>query len=219
MRNQSGAINALLLPLLAAMLLLVGTIAFSVWAYGSRQDYKNNVDLKISAAVADAQKAESVVKEKEFAERDKNPLRTYNGPAAFGSVSVQYPRTWSAYVADKSQDSPFVDGYWFPSVVPSVSDPNSTYALRVQVVQDSYSTLLEDYNENQQDTGVTIQPYSAPKVPGIVGSRIEGKISDTKTGTMILLPLRDKTLQVWTESDQFKSDFDNIIMANLTFSP
>jgi len=36
---------------------------------------------------------------------------------------------------------------------------------------------------------------------------------------MILLPLRDKTLKISTESQQFVGDFDNIILANLKFVP
>jgi hypothetical protein len=52
--SQSGAINALLLPLLVALLLLVGVAVFGVWAFGSRQDYKDNVDAKIATAVTAA---------------------------------------------------------------------------------------------------------------------------------------------------------------------
>jgi hypothetical protein len=217
--NQFGAINALLLPFIAILLLLIGAVAFGYWAFGERQDYKNNVDSKISTAVVSAQKAEDTVKEKEFAERDKSPLKTFVGPSEFGSIHVQYPKTWSGYFASDGQGSPFVDGYFSPGVVPKVDSETSVFSLRVQVVSDSYSSVLENFADSVDTGAVTIQPYAAPKVPKVVGSRVEGAIAENKTGTMIILPLRDKTLQIWTESDQFKPDFDNIILANLTFSP
>src|SRR4051794_28439176 len=100
MKSEAGAINALLLPLLVALLLLVGVAVFGVWAFGSRQDYKDNVDAKIATAVASAKVDEDKVKDAQFAEESKNPLKTYTGPAAYGSVTINYPKTWSGYVRD-----------------------------------------------------------------------------------------------------------------------
>lgn len=217
--NEHGAINALLLPLIAAVLLFIGALVFGMWAYGGRQDYKDNVDAKIAVAVAAAKQAESQAKEKEFAERDKNPLRTYTGPSEFGSISIQYPKTWSAYVADDNQGSPFVDGYFQPSVVPNIQSENSVFALRVQVVDANYSDELQAFSDAVNTGKVAVQPYAAPKVPKIVGSKVTGQLTDKLTGEKVLLPLRDKTLEIWTESTQYQPDFDNIIMANLTFQP
>lgn len=219
--DESGAINPLLLPFMAAILLLIAALAFGAWAYGGRQDYKNNVDAKIATAVATAQKAEDAVKEKQFAEREKNPLKIYRGPSEFGSITIQYPKTWSGYAAADGTASPYIDDYFAPDVVPSATADSSSFALRVQVVDDSYSSLLEGYANGNGDgsPAVTIQPYSAPKVPKVVGSRLEGSIFNNKTGSLVLLPLRDKTLEIWTEGNQYQADFNNIILPNLTFSP
>ena len=94
-RNEVGAINALLLPLILAVLVLFGAIGFGAWAFSSRQDYKNNVEAKIAAAVADAKVVEGKRKDAVFAEESKNPLKAYNGPSAYGSVTINYPKTWS----------------------------------------------------------------------------------------------------------------------------
>jgi hypothetical protein len=217
--NEYGAVNGLLLPLLVAVLLLIGAVVFGFWAYGSRQDYKDNVDAKITTAVAAAKQAESTSKEKEFAERDKNPLRTYTGPSEFGSIGIQYPKTWSAYVADDAEGSPFVDGYFQPSVVPDIQSENSIFALRVQVVDSSYSEELQNFSDDVTSGKLSVQPYAAPKVPKIVGSKISGQLTDKISGEKVLLPLRDKTLEIWTESNQYIPDFENIILANLTFQP
>lgn len=218
MKSEAGAINALLLPLLVSLMILVGLAVFGVWAFGSRQDYKDNVDAKIATAVATAKVAEDKVKDAQFAEESKNPLKTYTGPAAYGTVSIQYPKTWSGYVIDTSGNDPFLDGYFAPGVVPDTQGQDSVFALRVQVSGQSYSETLQQY-QAVNDGSVSIQPYALPKVPNVVGAMVSGTIEENHHGTMVILPLRNTTLKIWTESDSYKSDFNNIILPNASFLP
>jgi len=54
------------------------------------------------------------------------------------------------------------------------------------------------------------------------GIRLDGKFSDSqedKTGSMVILAVRDKTLKVYTESADFLPDFNNVVLTSLTFSP
>jgi hypothetical protein len=217
--NQRGAINILLIPLVLTVLLLCGAIAFAVWAYNGRQDYKNNVDAKIQTAVTVAHQKLSTQKDKEFAEQEKSPLRAYKGPGAYGSLVIEYPKTWSAYVADTSGTDPYVDGYFFPSVVPDVTKDQQAFALRVQVTSESYSDILSNYQSQIQEGKVRVAAYKAPKVEGIVGSRLDGEVEQDKDGVMILLPLRDKTLKLWTNSPQYVHDLETYILPNFSFSP
>jgi hypothetical protein len=218
-QNQTGA-GSLMLALVGVIILLIGSMAAFFWAYASRQDYKNNVDSKVAAAVAAAKEEESAAKEQEFAQRSKSPYRTYNGPSAYGSVSVKYPRTWSGYVLDSQGSDPFVDGYFSPGIVPSTQDQNSKFALRIQVVQTAYSDILNQYSSQvKAGLDVKVRPYKLPKVPAVVGSRITGALDTQKQGVMILLPVRDKTLKIWTESSGYTDDLDKIILPNLRFSP
>lgn len=217
-QDQTGAINVLLVPLILAVLLLIGAASFGGWAYSSRQDYKNNSDAKVAEAVMLAKRAEDKVKEAQFAEDSKSPIRTYNGPAAYGSLSIGYPKTWSAYVADTNNTDPFVDGYFSPGAVPDTQALTSTFALRVKVVGNSYSQELQQY-QSISDGSVMVVPYALPQVPKVVGSLVSGAIDTNKKGYKILLPLRDKTFEIWTESDSYKADFDNYILPNVSFSP
>jgi hypothetical protein len=41
----------------------------------------------------------------------------------------------------------------------------------------------------------------------------------TGTGTMVLLPMRDKTLEIWTESNDYLNDFNTYVLPNMTFAP
>lgn len=218
--SQGGEINVLLIPLILVVLLLFGAVGFGYWAYSGQQDYKNNTDQKITAAVAVANQQLTAKLQQQFNQAAKNPLKTYNGPESFGTIRLQYPKTWSAYVAeDDSSDTP-VDGYFYPGVVPDTSGDNPVpFALRVQVVQQTYGTTLQDYQSQAQGGQVTVHPYKFPKVPNVVGSRVTGQIEPQTQGDMVILPLRNETLQVWTEASGFESDFKNIILPNFTFSP
>lgn len=216
--RQNGAINALLLPLIVVVLLLIGAAVFAFWAYGGRQDYKNNVDQKIAAAVTVAKKAEDSKNAADYAEAAKNPLKTYVGPTDYGRLQVSYPKTWSAYIDQSSGSNVVINGYFYPDYVPDINGTTS-YALRVQIINQSYSQSLQGFTQSAQLGSVKVVPYTLPKLPSVVGSRIDGALSQTKKGTMIVLPLRDKTVEVWTEAPQFQNDFATYILPNLTFSP
>lgn len=212
--NQDGAINILLLPLIIAAALSIGALGFAGWAYTSRQDYKNNSDQKSALAATAATAAESALKDKAFAEISKNPLKTFSGPSEYGSVKLQYPKTWSAYIdARTGQD---LEGYFNPDTVPAVTDQNSTFALRVSVLDQAYSDVVEGFDGQE---GITVTPYALPKLPDVVGVKISGQIEDQKQGIVVILPVRDKTLKVFTESTSYENDFNNNILPNLTFSP
>jgi hypothetical protein len=217
--NQVGAANGLLISLIFSIMLLVGAAVFGGWAYSSRQDYKNNVDIKIADAVAVAKKEEAKRKDAEFVEAEKRPLRSYIGPSAFGAVRVAYPKTWSVYVNDTggTESGAAVDGFFHPKVVPAVDAEASVFALRIQVVNEPYAEVVRNLGEGQE--APVIKAYALPKVPDVIGIKATGKILDDKSGTMVVLPLRAQTLQIWTDGQQFVKDFESIILPNLSFTP
>lgn len=219
LNTQTGSINVAVLALVVVTLFLIGASVFGYWAYQGRQEYKNNSDQKVSAAVENAKQATVAADTAKFVEANKSPLRTYTGPSAYGSVSIQYPKSWSAYVADDSGSDPYVNGYFYPGVVPNVSKEKATFALRIQVVQQSYNTVISDYQSLVDQGKVKVSAYKAAKVPGIVGSRLDGQVEPERTGSMIVLPLRDKTLKIWTNTTQFQPDFETYILPNFSFAP
>ena len=218
-RNQDGAVNSLVISLIFAIVLLLAVTVFAGWAYMSRQDYKSNTDAKIKDAVVIAKQEESTAKDKQFVEKEKNPLRTYKGPDSYGAVTIQYPKTWSAYVEDTANSSTRVNGYFHPSYVPSTSDDNNAFALRLQVTNQTYAQTLSRYTSLQKSGKVTVRPYTLPKVPSVVGVQVAGEIENNKQGTLVILPLRAGTLTIWSEGSQYQSDFQNIILPNASFLP
>lgn len=217
--DQRGSINALLVPLIVAILLLVGAGSFAVWAYGSRQDYKNHSDQKAAAAATAASQKTSADDAAQFAETAKKPLKPYKGPEAYGSIVINYPKTWSAYVVEVNSGGTPVDGYFQPDVVPSSQNLTFPFALRLQVVATAYDQVLKQFAPLVQQQKIKVTPYSPALVKGVNGVRVDGQIVTNKQGSMVVLPFRDKTLKLWTESNDFEADFNNNILPNYTFSP
>jgi hypothetical protein len=218
-RTQAGAINILLIPLILAIVLLIGAIGFGYWAFGERQDYKNNVDVKIADAVAVAQQQVSTQKDKEFAQKEKYPYDTYTGPSAYGSLIVKYPKTWSGYVATQNNGVNPINGYFHPGQVPSTTSLGSSFALRVSVAQQPYSAVLQQFQIYVKQGKTKAHAYRSPNVANVIGTRFDGQIGPQKQGSMIVMPYREKTLELWTEDVSFRADFDNIILKNFSFSP
>lgn len=218
-KTPKHGISAVLIALIISVILLIGTIVFAVWAYAGMQDYKLNAQEKIDKAVAIAEEKTATAKDAEFVEKEKIPNKTYTAPATAGDLKIVYPKTWSAYVTQNDTGSDIVNGYFHPDYVPA---PNSgtDFALRVQVVSRSYDQVLQQYESKARSGKLVISPYRPAKVPNSpLGVRIDGEINTGQQDTMIVLPIRDKTIMVSTESQQFIPDFEKIILENLTYSP
>jgi hypothetical protein len=217
--RQAGYISGMLVSLIACIVLLVSSLGFGTWAFLGRQDYKNNSDQKSAKAVA----ADKIVTQAEdaaqYAEDAKSPLKTHVGPGQFGAITLQYPKTWSAYIIEEGRGSVPVSDYFHPDVVPNTGNKDNAFALRTQIIDQSYDRVIDQYSGAVKTKKVTAIPYSLPKVPNIVGTRIDGQIDDNKRGSMIIVPIRNMTLKIWTESPDFVTDFDKYIVPNFSFSP
>ncbi|MEI9913559.1 MAG: hypothetical protein WDN66_00895 [Candidatus Saccharibacteria bacterium] len=218
--NQDGGINGAVIALVFVILLLIGASSFAFWAYSGRQNYKNNADQLISKAVGSAKQKQQSTDDASFAVAEQNPLTQYIGPQAYGTISLYYPKNWSSYVNTNSGGGYPVDGYFYPGTLPSVSDSGQVnFALRLQVENNAYATVLQTFQSAQQNGKVTIKAYSLPKLPSVVGVEVTGQLENNLTGTLIVLPLRSTALEVWTEGTGYLTEFNNDILANLSFSP
>lgn len=216
--NNQGALNLLLIPLILCIVLLLASIGFGFWAFASRSDYKDNVDAKVATAVEVAKQQTATEKDNEFIEREKQPLKEYAGPSSFGSVKIKYPKTWSAYVDETGSGAAAVDGYFHPNFVPGLRS-DASYALRLQVLNRTFDEEARSFDSDVKQGKTQAKPYVPKNVDGTVGLQLSGEISNRKQGTLVLIKMRDKTLKIWTEADQFEKDLFNNVLANLTFSP
>lgn len=208
--NQNGVINPLLVPLILAVILLLSASGLSVYYYTNYVEQRDNNQPLIDAAVVTAEEKQQNKLEAEFIEREKQPNKTYVSPSEFGSVRLQFPKTWSGYVDTRSGG---LDYYGHPNYVP---ESGVNYALRMNISDRVFATEVKFY-----DTAVKKGELqaSAIQVAGTTGTRLDGTLKKDQQGSMVIFPLRDKTLKVWTENNDFKNDFNNIVLKGLTFVP
>lgn len=211
-----GVIDPLLFPLIIAIVIALGMAGFSLWAYINYTDQRDNVDAKITTAVDEAKQQQVLELETAFIEREKEPLVSYQAPSTLASVKVSYPKTWSAYVDEGSQgNNAELDAYFHPKYVRAVESDTSD-ALRIMLENKNYSKELGGYNKSIEDG---LLSASAVNISGVDGVRLDGEIEKGITGSIVLLPVRDKVLKIWTESIDFRNDFDKNVLPNFSFVP
>ncbi len=209
---------ALIILLVLFVLLFLGAAGYAFSMMSSRNDFRDNVEEKILAANEVAVTANTEELNAEFIEKEKEPYVVYTGPSQFGSVSVTYPKTWSAYVDESGKGSAPIDGYFHPGFVPGV-DSGISFALKLEVLESSYDKELDKFASAVKKGTVKIAPVTLDKVPSVAGSRADGLVDKDKNGSVVLFPLRDKTIKVSVLSDQFIGDFNDIILKNMSFIP
>ena len=111
-----------------------------------------------------------------------------------------------------------LSGLMHPKFVPGLQS-GTAFAVKIEVVSQNYATVIRQYESKAKAGTVTVGAYRLPNVPDVLGSRVDGEINNDQQGSLVLLPLRDKTILVSTQSLQYKGDFDNIILPNMTFVP
>ncbi len=212
--NQAGEVNPLLLISIILTILVLGLGSFSIWSYVNYTDQKNNVDQKISAAVADAKRQQSTDDEAKFAEREKQPTRQFIGPDDLGRVQLNYPKTWSVYVDQDGAGTSNYESYFSTGVVPPVKG-KTPYALRVTIIKKSYESILQTFQEQVKKGDLKSSPIT---LQGQTGTRLDGSFTKDIQGSMVIFKVRDKTLEVYTQSPTFVPDYNQIILPSLTFN-
>ena len=210
-QHHSSAIIAVLMTVA-----FIGALIFGFWAFAGMQENKTNLDAKIDAAAEVAVKQAEEAKEADFAEREKDPFRTYTGPATYGSLSFGYPKTWSVYLEEK-ENGTILDYYGHPFVIRGLGDENS-FAFRAQIVSTDFDNEADKFQKKAEKGTVAVSAFRLEQGPSALGIRVTGEIDTDKQGIAVLLPIRDKTIKLWTESTEYSADFDRVIQTT-TFNP
>lgn len=213
--TQSGELNPLVIPLVLLLVISLGMSAFGIWSYLQYSAQRDNVQGIVDGEVAKAKQKQQEEDQKVFAEREKEPYRQFIGPDDLGRVEFNYPKTWSIYVNKAGRGGNY-EALFHPNKVHPVSN-RQPYALRVVVQPRSYESIVNSYRSRVEQGRLR---SDAATINGFNGVRLSGKLSEqVPNGTVVLFKVRDKTLSITSESSEFFSDFNNIVLEDLRFNP
>ncbi|HRQ86599.1 MAG TPA: hypothetical protein PLY16_00645, partial [Candidatus Saccharibacteria bacterium] len=188
-------------------LLAVGATIFAVMTAIDANTKQQTIDAQVDQAVAEARKDQADQDEAKFAEQEKLPHRTFSGPEDFGSVSFDYPKTWSVFIEKDATSGSAYQAYLHPIAVPPV-EAKQRFALRVIIENRDYDRVVAGYESAVRKGDVS---SSTVKMGDQTGTRLDGILATDIRGAAVIFKIRDKTLTLRTDADTFKNDFDALV--------
>lgn len=213
-RDTAGLVKTVALVIVS--LIAVTFVGLFIWMTVQYNDVSEDVGSQIDAAVATAVYEQAVKLEEDFAEREKEPYRTFTGPADYGQLSFKYPKTWSVYVAADASKGGDYQAFFNPIEVETVSK-DTINALRLTIMNTAFESVAESYQRamERQDSGLSMNVIT---VAGVSANLYTGKIPETDlSGYIVIFKIRDKTAIMQTDSVLFWEDFEKIL-ASVTFN-
>ncbi|HEU4716121.1 MAG TPA: hypothetical protein VFS14_04825 [Candidatus Saccharimonadales bacterium] len=206
-KYEQGGVSGSMIAIIGLVVLVLVTGSLAIWAYISFTEQKTDVDGKIDLAVAKAKNDQQTIDDKKFAEREKEPNRTFVGPDELGRLTFSYPKTWSVFVSEDASKGTTYHAYLNPVTVPPISEKQQ-YALRVTIEQKDYDQVVKTYQEKVKKGDLR---SSATSANGHNGTRLDGTFSKDIRGAAVIYQIRDKTVTLRTDADTFKPDFEALI--------
>ena len=213
-RDTAGLVKTVALVIVS--LIAVTFVGLFIWMTVQYNDVSEDVGSQIDAAVATAVYEQAVKLEEDFAEREKEPYRTFTGPADYGQLSFKYPKTWSVYVAAAATAGGDFNAYFNPIQVDAVGK-ETINALRVTIRNKSFEDVAAEYQKamEKKDSNLTMESVT---VAGVSANRYTGTIPGTDlSGIIVIFKIRDKTVIMQTDSMLFQGEFDKLL-ETITFN-
>ncbi len=199
--------------MIALGLVAVTFIGLFLWMLGEKTAIQSDIDGQIKDAVVKAVDENTTKLEDEFAEREKYPYKAFAGPADYGELTFDYPKTWSVYVAKDAVNGGNYEAYFNPSEVNTVSD-KTINSLRLSIRTDSFDRVASEYQNKLEGTKATLRVDSIMigKGGNTAANRYYGVIPGTElNGIIVIFKIRDKTVVMQTDSVLFEKDYNKIL--------
>ena len=207
------------IAIIALSLLSLTFIGLFIWMFVQYDTAKTDVDGQISKAVVESVDNNTMKLENEFAEREKYPFRTFAGPADYGELTFEYPKTWSVYVARDAANGGDFEVYMNPVEVNAISN-DTLMALRLSILNAAFDDVTARYQgELEGDApNMRLDSVTIGRDSNITANRYTGKIPGTEfNGFVVIFKILDKTVILQTDSVLFEGDF-NTLLASIRFN-
>src|SRR3990167_3909274 len=124
------------------VLVLVGGL---IYFLGQANQSQSAINEQVTAAIEQAKQEQGQADEAAFVEREKQPFRSYEGPAVLGGLKVEFPKTWNVFAIEDEKASTQLDIFMYPGVVRSEKSTTEPYAFRLKLEQKLYTDTIKKY--------------------------------------------------------------------------
>lgn len=193
--------------LVLVSLVAVTFIGLFIWKYLEWDNIKTDVNGQIDAAVAVAVSENTTKLENEFLEREKYPYKTFSGPADYGSLSFEFPKTWNTYIAQDATSGGNFEAYLNPGEVQPVST-QTINALRVQILNQTFENTARTYEGLVNSNQLTI---TTREVGSTVANTYVGTLPNGLRGIATIFKVRDKTILLQTDAELFAEEYYKLL--------
>lgn len=190
-------------------LVAVTFIGLFIWMYSQWNTAQTDVDSKVNIAVAEAVNEKAEELENQFTEREKTPYRVFTGPADYGELTLQYPKTWSVYEAKSATSGGDFEAYFNPDRVYGTGS-GTINSLRVIIKDQAFDNVIQNYDNSVKSgkMSLVVRPIS-----GENANVYSGQLPNSSNfqGIVAVFKIRDKTAIVQTDAMVFADDYYKIL--------
>ena len=207
------------IAIIALSLISLTFIGLFIWIFTQYTDIKTDVDGRVATAVVEAVDENTTKLESEFAEREKYPFQTFAGPADYGELTFEYPKTWSVYVARDAHSGGDFEAYFNPTEVNEVSN-ETLMALRLKILNTPFDDVVRTYQGDLEGEAPRLRLESVVigKDNNTNANRYSGIIPGTEfNGYIVVFKIRDKTAIIQSDSVLFENDY-NTLLSSIRFN-
>lgn len=205
---ESGEVDGWMISTIGLIVGFLAAGSLAIWFGLEWREAQTNLDGKVDAAVATAEREQAERLSEEFRQAQNQTVVEFVGPAETGRLSFDYPRDWKVHVArDGDGGNSNYEAYIHPVAVPPISR-NEQYAVRVLIENTDYNRVLDSYSRLIDDGQLRSSTFTAS---GENGVRLDGNLDRNIRGAAVVFQVRDKTVTVRTDADTFMTEFNRLV--------
>ena len=203
--DQRGGKSSLLETIILVVVCLIAAVAIvvAVIFFMRYDELQKNTNSQVEAAKSAAITEQSAVCQDKLKAQEVATTTEFTGPSVYGSISFEYPKTWSVYVSKDASNNGDYEAIFHPGGV--INNKNERYALHFAIKARSFDVVSDTYNKKVKNGKMKSNLFTVGD--NISGTRYEGEITSNINGVVVLFSVNDKTAIMQTDA---LSNKDNV---------